>query len=155
MIDFLAILALALAIWKGWRKGLVMSLLSIAGYGLGIYCALRFRAVVTNWLSDTVSSGAQWLPLLAFFLILAVVITGMHFLGRMVEGVLNLAMLGWVNKLAGVIFYAVLYVILLSSLIWVVERAALLSPEAKAASYTYPALSSIPPHFASVYNKLF
>lgn len=155
MIDFLVILALALAIWKGWRKGLVMSLLSIAGYGLGIYCAWRFRAVVTDWLSDTVTAGAQWLPLLAFFLILGGVIIGMHFLGRVVEGALNLAMLGWANKLAGVVFYSVLYVIILSVLIAVVDRAALLSPEAKAGAYTYPALSSIPPHLAEAYKAIF
>lgn len=155
MIDFFVILALALAIWKGWRKGLVMSLLSIAGYALGIYCALRFRAVVTARLSDSVNAGAQWMPLLAFFLILAAVIVGMHFLGRLMEGVLNIAMLGWVNKLAGVVFYAVLYVVLLSILIWVVERAGLLSPEAKAGAYSYPALSSIPPHLTAFYKALF
>ena len=48
-----------------------------------------------------------------------------------------MALLGWVNRLGGIIFYAVLYIIIFSVFLFYAEQVHLIKPETIKASQTY------------------
>jgi membrane protein required for colicin V production len=58
--------------------------------------------------------------------------------GRLVEQTVDLALLGWLNKLAGVLFFAVIYTIILSVLLFYAVHIHLLSADTISSSVTYP-----------------
>jgi membrane protein required for colicin V production len=53
------------------------------------------------------------------------------------EKTIDFAMMGWLNKLGGIIFYSALYLILLSVLIFYAEKLHLINPTTISASKTY------------------
>ncbi|HMO33988.1 MAG TPA: CvpA family protein [Lacibacter sp.] len=136
LIDLLTASALVLALVKGLRTGLIMAVFSLVAWVIGMLAALRFSTLVAGWLGSTVNLDARWLPALAFLLVFLAVVLLVRLLARMVEGVVELAWLGWFNKLAGVLLYAALYLCLLSFLLFYARQLGLLTPVATAGSLT-------------------
>jgi membrane protein required for colicin V production len=56
----------------------------------------------------------------------------------LVEKTINVAMLGWVNKIGGAALYAALYIILLSVFLFYAQKINLLNADTVQASKTYP-----------------
>jgi len=60
-----------------------------------------------------------------------------RFCGLLIQKALQLVMLGFLNKAAGIILYAVLYTILLSVLLFYAEKTNFIGQDTVAASHTY------------------
>lgn len=50
VLDLIVYLALALAVWDGWRRGVVLQLASLVAVAAGIWLAARFGSPVGAWL---------------------------------------------------------------------------------------------------------
>ena len=59
---------------------------------------------MTVWLAQYIQGSEQVLKVVSFALIFIAVIAGLALLGRLVEGPVKLIMLGWLNRLLGVVF---------------------------------------------------
>ena len=103
----LSLLALAAA-YFGYQRGLILAIFSSLSVWLGIYLAFSFSALVAGWLGTRVSVSDRWLPILAFLLILIGVIILVRLGAKALEGMLEFAQLGTLNRLAGAILYLVL-----------------------------------------------
>jgi membrane protein required for colicin V production len=57
--------------------------------------------------------------------------------GKIVEKIAQIALMGWANKLAGVVLYAALYTTILSIILFFAEKIQLLQPETISASKCY------------------
>lgn len=137
-LDIVVLALLILAIVKGFKQGLVLAALSFIAIFIGLAAALKCSTLVAGWIGSTVNVGAYWLPFLAFILIMAGVFFGVRILSTMIEQVLELSMLGWVNKMGGIFIYALLYITVFSVLIFYAEKMELLSQTAIKSSQTYP-----------------
>jgi membrane protein required for colicin V production len=62
-----------------------------------------------------------------------------------IEKTIELAMLGWLNRIGGILLYAALYTIILSVVLFYLEKINLLTQEAVAASATHKYLQSLGP----------
>ncbi len=136
-LDIIVLALLVLALMKGLKQGLVVAALSFLAVFVGLAAALKLSTWVAGWLGNTVNIGTTWLPFLAFLVIMIAVFIGVRILAAIVEQVLALSMLGWVNQLGGFILYALLYITVFSVLIFYTEKMDLLRPETIAASKTY------------------
>ena len=128
---------MALAVWKGYSKGLVVALFSFVGMIVGMLLALKCSAVVAVWLGEQTKLDAKWLPFLAFLLIIISVYFGVRMLAALVQKSLEFAMLGWANRVGGILLYALLYSSLLILVLFYADKMELLSAEAKADSRFY------------------
>lgn len=128
---------MALAIWKGYSKGLVVALFSFLGMIVGMLLALKCSAVVAVWLGKETELDAKWLPFLAFLLIIIGVYFGVRILAALVQKSLEFAMLGWANRIGGILLYALLYSSLLTLVIFYADKLQLLSADTKANSQFY------------------
>ena len=84
------------------------------------------------------SVSGRWLPVLAFILVFLAVVVLVRWIGKLMEAAVDLTLLGWLNKLGGILFHAVINMIILSVLLFYAVQLHLVSHETLASSITYP-----------------
>ncbi|RYY41573.1 MAG: CvpA family protein [Chitinophagaceae bacterium] len=164
-IDLICLALLVLALFKGLKKGLVVAVFSFLGFVIGIAAALKLSAVVAGYLGTETNVSSRWLPVLAFVLVFVGVLLLVRLGAKLIEGALSLVLLGWANKLGGVLFYALLYLFLFSILLFWADQLHLLRDTLKASSATWPwlqpmapkiigALGAVLPFFRDLFGQL-
>jgi membrane protein required for colicin V production len=116
ILDLILVGIFVLAGFRGYRKGLIGQAAGLAGLLLGIWGAIHFSDFTARFIAEQFSVTTQYLPLIAFAVTFAGILVAVHFIGLLVEGLVNLAFLGLVNSLLGVVF-AVLKTVLILSVI--------------------------------------
>lgn len=104
ILDAIILIALIPAIIQGLRKGFISQAISIISIVAGIWASARFANIVTEWVSQYITASEQVLKIIAFALILVVVFIVLGLLERLLESILKIVMLGWINKLLGLLF---------------------------------------------------
>lgn len=137
LIDIVFAVLLVMAAFKGYQKGFVVAIFSILAFIIGLAAALKLSTTVAAYLADSVNVSAKWLPLIAFILVFLVVVIAVRLGGRFVEKTIQFALLGWVNRIAGILLYAALYTIILSIVVFYAEKMKLLQPSVIQSSLTY------------------
>lgn len=146
-IDILSGTILIIAILQGYRHGLIKAIISFFSLFIGLIVAFQFAGYISNLLKEHTKIGSQWIPFIAFL----VVLIGVMILLKMITGILQQSaewlMLGWLNKLLGMILYALIYGTILSAVLYfmillgVVEKASIKD------SFSFSYLESWWPYF--------
>jgi membrane protein required for colicin V production len=145
LIDFIAIGLIVLAIIKGFRKGLVVAVFSLLAFVIGLAAALKLSAVVAEYLGTNINISQRWLPVLAFAIVFFVVVLLVRLGAKIIEGGLQMAMLGWLNKLGGVVFYLLLYFLIFSIILFYATKINIIKNETAQVYNTYPIVYPIAP----------
>jgi len=103
-LDIILLALFIPAVIQGFMKGAVMQVISLASIFIGVWAAYKFSLTVSVWLSSYITADPRVLKIIAFtvIVILAIVLLGM--VGSVLAKVMKLAMLGWVDKLLGIVF---------------------------------------------------
>ena len=104
IIDIILLICFIPALISGLKKGFIAQLIAIISIFAGIWISFEFATITSQWLSQYIEAPENVLRIAAFALIMVGVFITLGLLGKLLEGILNLVMLGWVNKLFGVIF---------------------------------------------------
>jgi membrane protein required for colicin V production len=110
---------------------------------------VKLSAVVADYLRESTNISQRWLPALAFVLVFFIVVLLVRLGARAIEGALNMAMLGWANKLGGILFYVLLYLFIFSVVLFYSEKLHLVKPDTAKSSVTYEFISPIGPKVIS------
>jgi len=137
MIDVIFAVIIVIACIKGYQKGLIIALFSLVAFIIGLAAALKLSAVVAGWLNGSANISAKWLPFISFAVVFFVVVLLVRWGGKLIEKTFEMVLLGWVNRLGGIIFYAALYIIIFSVFLFYADKIHLLKPETIKASQTY------------------
>lgn len=137
LIDFTFAALLILAVIKGYQKGFIIAIFSIIAFIIGLAAALKLSTAVAAYLKDSISVSAKWLPFIAFALVFFAVVILVRLGAKLIERTFQAMMLGWLNRIGGILLYAVLYLIILSIFIFYAEKLQLLQPDAIKSSQTY------------------
>jgi membrane protein required for colicin V production len=137
LIDFIFILLMVMALVKGWRNGFVVAIFSLLAIIIGLAAAMKCSTIVAGWLESSTHIAAAWLPFLSFAAVMIVVIILVRLGAKMIQSAIELVLLGWLNKLTGILLYAVLYTTLFSVVLFYAEKLHLFKPETLQASHTY------------------
>lgn len=153
-IDICLLAILVFAVFKGVTQGLVMALCSFLAIIIGLAAAVKTSALVARWLSGAMDVQAAWLPFLAFVLVMVAVMLAARIVARLLETTLHLTMMGWANRLGGILLFGCVYVTLFSVIMFYMERLQLLKPEMIAASKSYPYICFWGPEALQFFGKL-
>ena len=125
ILDIIILLIIAASAIFGVFKGFVRQLVSIASLVLGIWCAGKFTGHLSTYIKDWLSleMSQQTLHIILFIVIFILAVVIAHFLGKGVEGMIKLTMLGWLNRLLGFLFGAIKATMLLSVIAYIVNYA--------------------------------
>ena len=150
LIDVIALVLLLLAVYKGFRKGLIVAVFSFLAFIVGLAAALKLSAVVAEYIGSSVNISQRWLPVIAFLVVFFITVLLIRLGAKMLEGVVQVAMLGWLNRLGGIIFYILIYLFIFSILLFYAQQLHLIKPETLTASATYPLIQPVGPKIMSV-----
>jgi membrane protein required for colicin V production len=137
LIDIVFIVLLLIAVMKGYSKGLIIAVFSVAALIIGLAAAIKLSALVASWLKASVHIAAKWLPVIAFLIVFIVAVLLVRLGAKALEKTAQFVWLGWVNKLGGILLYAALYTLIFSILLFYAAKINLLTAETIAASKTY------------------
>ena len=138
LIDGLLAIVLLWALFKGYRKGLVVGLFSFAALFIGLAAAVKLSAWVARELEHRTNWHSHWLPFLAFLGVLVAVIFMVRVGAALLETAMETLLVGWLNKLGGIIMYLLLYGTLFSVVLFYFEKIQLVAPSVIVESKSYP-----------------
>ena len=121
-VDLLLLVILVWAVYRGWTKGLVMSVFELLSYAVAFFIALKFSGLVEELLKKEMGDDSSWLTLIAFLLTLLAGIIGVQFIGKVIEKSLELIFLGTANKIMGVAVNLFLWVSLYAAVLALLVR---------------------------------
>ena len=137
ILDIITLLILLWAVFKGISQGLVVALFSLLAVVVGVAAALKFSVFTADWLGTQVSISQKWLPVVAFLLVFIVVVIGVNLIGKLLEKSFELAFLGWLNKAGGILFFALLHLLLWSVLLFYLAKTGIITEKSMEESNTY------------------
>jgi membrane protein required for colicin V production len=137
IIDLALVVILIIAVLKGYSRGLIVAVFSLLAFIIGLAAAVKLSAVVAGWLGQNVNVSKEWLPVISFALVFLAVVLLVRMGAKAIEKSVQIVMLGWVNRLGGILFFGILYLIIFSIVLFYAEQLQLLKPETIKASQTY------------------
>lgn len=137
IIDIIFIMLMILAVIKGFRNGFVVAIFSFLAIIVGLAAAIKLSTLVAHWLQNSTNINAAWLPFLSFALIMTGVILLVRLGAMFIQSALKFVMLGWLNKLAGILLYEALYLTVFSVLLFYATKINLLKTETISTSQSY------------------
>ncbi|MBS1732999.1 MAG: CvpA family protein [Bacteroidetes bacterium] len=145
LIDAIFALLLVLACIKGYRKGLIVALFSVIAFIAGLAAALKLSAVVADRLSTSITASGKWLPVISFISVFLIVVLLVNLAGNMIQKSVEAIMLGWVNRLGGIIIYLLIYSIIFSVFLFYAEQLHFIKAETIDESKSYALMQPLGP----------
>ena len=146
-LDILTGTLLIVAILQGIRNGLIKAVLSFFSFFIGLIVAYQLAGWVARLLKEHTKIESHWLPFISFIIVLLVVLFLIRWVSGLLQQTAEVLMLGWLNKLLGMILYALIYGTILSAVLYfmillgVVEKASIKD------SFSFSYLESWWPYF--------
>ncbi len=147
--DLIFVVPLLWGAYKGFSKGLIVSVASLVALLLGIYGAIRFSGFVGTLVSENVNIQDNYLPLVAFAITFVGIVVGIHFIAKMMSKLAKAIALGWLNTLAGILFGLLKSAFIISIFIFIFDKIDtsnnLLSKDLKEESLLYGPIKTLAP----------
>ena len=154
-IDIIFTVLMLMALFKGLSKGFIVALFSFFAFFIGLAAAIKLSAIVATQFSQTIHATGIWLPVISFLLVFLLVAFLVRLGAKWLQKTIELAWLGWMNRLLGVIFYALLYVMIFSILLFYATKINLIQQNAIDASKTYHFIEPWGPYAMNALGKMF
>ena len=119
-IDIFLIVPLLWGAFKGFKKGLIIEVVSLAALGLGIWGGVYFSDYAVNLIIEKVDD--KYIPITAFMLTFLAIVLVVYFLGRLLEKIIDIVQLKFINKLAGAFFGLLKFGLIISILLFITDR---------------------------------
>jgi len=103
-IDIVLVIPLLWGMIRGLRRGLILEVTGLVALFLGAYAALVGSDIAAEWLDVHYAIGKSYLGLVSFALTFLVVALGVHFLGRILEKIVDITALKPLDRLGGMLF---------------------------------------------------
>ena len=111
------------AVYLGLKNGFIRQLVALAVVAGGIVLALRFSDTVGAWLQQRIKVEPFWIKAISFALIFIAVALVLNLAGKLLEKVLSIAMLGWLNRLLGLALALATSALLIGVIVYMVDSA--------------------------------
>ncbi len=154
-IDIIIAIVLIFGAFRGFQKGFFHEAATLIGLIAGGYAAIVFSNVIASIIESLTSWNIQLVRIIAFIIIFLLVVALMNLLGQLITKLLKAILLGFVNKLAGLLFGIIKWGFLLAVIIFVVEYFdsdnQILTDEMMMSSLFYPLLDK----FSFIFKSFF
>lgn len=148
ILDIILLVCFIPALVNGFRKGLADQIISIASLFLGVFLAYRWAVGLSIELAPYfMTTDPALLKILSFFIILVLVFVIMKIIGALVNKLLKITTLKWLDSLLGLFFSilvaAIVIGLLLMGLTWLNSKVNFISKDVLEASGVYQWLTEL------------
>jgi membrane protein required for colicin V production len=154
ILDLIVVVLIALAIFKGLRRGLIVGIFSLVAIIIGLAAAIKLSSIVAGKLKDSIKVSDQWLPIISFAVVFIITLLLVHLGAKFIEKMVEAVMLGWVNRIGGAILYLAMYLIIFSVILFYAEQVNIVKEETKQKSLTYSYIQPIGPKAINGFGKV-
>ncbi len=153
-IDVVFFALMVIAVFKGYSKGLIVGIFSLIAFVIGLAAALKLSSLVAHHLESGTGISGKWLPVIAFAVVFTIVVLLVNLGASILKKAVSMVMLGWADKLGGIILYIILYTIIFSVLLFFGTKTFMLNPETIANSHVYNFVSPWGPKVIDSLGKM-
>ena len=147
--DIIIVIPLVWGAYKGFRKGFIIEIASFIALGLGIWGGIKFSSLSANYLSEMFEFSERLMPLISFSITFILIVIAVFFVAKMIQKVIKLVALGFINKAAGAVFGILKFGLILSVIINLINTVdaeiEFVDKEMKDSSLLYEPISKISP----------
>lgn len=122
-IDIILIVPLLWAAYRGFTKGLIIEVASLAALILGIWGAIKFSWFTSELLVEKFEMTTQYLHLISFSITFVAIVIAVHLLARVLDKLAKLVALGLVVRVTGAIFGVIKIAFVLSIILVIINTA--------------------------------
>ncbi len=148
-IDLVLGILLLVAAVRGFMKGFIVEIASLAALILAVWGAIHLSYFTGDFLRDTFDFKSEHLGVIAFIITFILIIIGVHLVGRVVTRLVEAMALGFLNKLAGILFGVLKAAVVLSIFLVFFDRvdanSNIIPRETKEKSQVYEPLKNLVP----------
>ncbi len=146
-LDILTGTVLVIAILQGYKNGLIRAVVSFMSLFIGLVLAFQFAGFVANQLKAHTKIASNFLPFISFLVVLIAVLFALRWVSAFLQQGAQWLMLGWLNKLLGIVLYAFIYFTMLSAVVYFLQLLGVLEAASMKQTYSYGYLNSWWPTF--------
>jgi len=165
IIDIVFAILIVLAVIKGYQRGLIVGLFSLVAIIIGLAAAMKLSTAVAGYIGKAVKVSDEWLPVISFAVVFIAVVLLIRWAAKAIESAVEVVMMGWLNKLCGIILYAAIYILVYSVILFYAGQVNIIQPETINKSVTHSFIqpwgpkaingfASIIPFFSDMFNEL-
>jgi len=103
LLDLVILAVMAYCLIRGIFRGLIKELAAIVGVFAAFYAGYTYYPLVAGFLDRWITDSG-YLNILSFFILFCFVFLSISILGVVIKYLLNIAFLGWVDRLCGAVF---------------------------------------------------
>lgn len=118
-VDLFILIPVLYGLYKGYTKGLILSVTTLLGLVLGIWAGVKFSHLTANFLLEEFQID---IPLLAFAVTFLGIMIGMYFLGKTLNKIARAIALGLFDNIGGAIFGAGKIILILAVMLLFFEN---------------------------------
>ena len=136
-LDIFAGTLLIIALLKGYKNGFIRALISFFSLFIGLVLAFQFAGWVAGQLKEHTKIASHWLPFISFLIILILVLIVLRWIASFLQQTAEWLLLGWLNKLLGMLLYGFIYFTILSAVIYFLQILGVIEAAKMKDTYTY------------------
>ena len=155
MLDLIYLICLAIFLFRGFRKGLVIALFSFLSIIIGMIGALKISNSVAASLFADHPIAAKWSPLLAYIIVFFIIVWLVRIVASIIQKSLKIIALGFVNRLLGALLYGLLITLVFSIFIWLFSKMEFLSKDTLENSSVVVVIAPLAPYFFELFSGIF
>ena len=148
-VDLVFAILLLWAAYRGFTKGFIVQLATLAALLLGILGAVLFSDFTSGLIITKFDVSGQYLPILSFAVTFIVIVIAVHLLAKVLNKLIDAIALGIVNRLLGVLFSLLKTAFIVSIVLVLINKADnkynFIPDETKDESLLYKPLSNFAP----------
>ena len=122
-LDIVLGILLGLGLYKGLKNGLFVELASLIAIVAGVYGAIHFSYIASDFISQNIALSERFLKITAFLITFIAIIILVGLAGKLLTKIADFAMLGILNKIAGGVFGTLKVAIIIGAALLFFEKA--------------------------------
>ncbi len=156
-IDIIICIPLVWGLYKGFTKGLIVEAATIIAFGLGVWGGITFSDYFALKLAGWFNWKSPYLPIISFALVFLIVIIAVFFIAKVIQHITDKIALSAFNKIAGAVFGALKFAMILSVVIFMMDAVEqsypMISFKTKEESLLYKPVGKIAPTLIPALDK--
>ena len=147
--DLIILIPLLWSAYKGFSKGFVHAIASLAALLLGVFGAIKFSDVTSQYLIQNFDFNQNYLPIISFAITFILIVIAVHFAATLIDKLIKAIALGFINRILGAVFGIAKIAFIISIILVIVngldKNLHFMSPKLKETSILYKPLSDFAP----------
>ena len=148
-LDIIFLVPLLFALYRGFKKGMIHMVASLAALVLGIFGAIKLRPMFASLLDSIFDISPDYMNVIAFSVAFVSIVLVVHLVAFVVEKLIKAVALNLVNRLLGMGIGLLVTAFVLSMILWPVNQInaekQIIRPERIEGSILYKPLSAFAP----------